>query len=202
MISARPRAEARVESTGLTAAMSRTADVPSPARRLCGASTTSTRELMMSDDYTVPKEVARVTLHPPGIETKVFLSHSARLHAGHETIFDLITSEKPFLPTYPQDGVVLFRKDQLSWIRIHDPLENEESFFETAEYARRLPVHLVFADGGELRGSFVVVAPDESSRVSDIANSAERSWLHFEDDQDHYLVNLSRMRSITPVGDA
>ena len=156
----------------------------------------------MQDDYTIPKEQARVTLHPPGIETQVFLSRSARLHAGHETIFDLVTSEKPFLPTYPQSGVVLFRKDQLSWIQIHDPLEHEESFFETAEYARRLPVHLVFADGSELRGSFVVVAPDASSRVSDIVNAAERSWVHFEDEQGHYLINLARLRSITPVDDA
>ena len=155
----------------------------------------------MRDDYTVPKELARVTLHPPGVETEVFLSRSARLHEGHETIFDLVCSEDPFLPTHPQSGVVLFRKDQLSWIQIHDPLESEESFFETAGYAQRLRVDLVFSDGDELQGSFVVVAPNASSRVSDIANSAERGWVHFEDEHGHYLVNLRRLRSITPVGD-
>ncbi len=72
--------------------------------------------------------------------------------------------------------MVLFRKDQLSWIQIHDLLEHEESFFETTGYARRLPVHLVFTDGEELQGSFVVVAPAAASRVSDIVNSAE-GWL-------------------------
>ena len=155
----------------------------------------------MRGNYTVPKEVARVTLHPPGVETEVFLSHSARLHGGHETIFDLVSSEDPFLPTHPKSGVVLFRKDHLSWIQIHDPLETEETFFETAEYAKRLPVKLVFEDGDELEGSFVVVAPTGSSRVSDIANSAELGWVHFEDEQGHYLVNLLRLRSITPIGD-
>lgn len=152
-------------------------------------------------DYAVPKELARVTLHPPGVETEVFLSRSARLRGGHETIFDLVTSEEPFLATHPQSGVVLFRKDHLSWIQIHDPLESEESFLETEGYAQRLPVDLVFTGGDELSGSFVVVAPAASSRVSDIANSAERGWIHFEDEQSYYLVNLSRLRSITPTGD-
>ena len=87
------------------------------------------------------------------------------------------------------------------WIQIHDPLETEETFFETAEYAKRLAVELVFEDGDELQGSFVVVAPTGWSRVSDIANSAERGWAHFEDERGHYLVNLLRLRSITPIGD-
>lgn len=157
---------------------------------------------MARDNYTVPKNLARVTLHPPGVETEVFLSRAARLHEGHETIFDLVTSEEPFLLTHPQNGgVVLLRKDHLSWIQVHDPLENEESFFETAEYARRLPVSLTFTDGETLHGSFVVVAPNASARVSDVANSAERGWVHFEDEHDYYLVNLLRVRSITPGGD-
>lgn len=149
----------------------------------------------MGERYQVPKDRTRVTLHPPGVETEVFLSRTARLHGGRETISDLLADPAPFLPAHPDSGFSVFRKDCLDWVLVHDPLEAEEAFVETSGIAHRLPARLTFEDGSSLEGSFVFVAPESASRLSDLANS-ERTWIHFEDETGHYLVNLTRATRI------
>lgn len=147
----------------------------------------------MTETFQIPKDPARVRLHPPGLEAEVYLSRDARMHGGHETISDLVGDPDPFLPTRTADGeTVLFRKRNLDWILIHDPLETEESFFEASGYAHRKEVRLSFEDGSELDGAIVFVSPEGSSRVSDLVNH-QRGFLHFEDDHHHYLVNLDRI---------
>lgn len=149
----------------------------------------------MTQTYQIPKDRTRVVLQPPGLETSIFLSRSAAHHEGNETIHDLLEDEAPFLPTHGEDGFAMIRKDLLSWVRIVDPFETDEGFFEEEQVAHRLAVRILFADGSKLVGDLVVVTPESGGRVSDVVNS-NRRWVHFEDERHHYLVQLRRIARI------
>jgi hypothetical protein len=155
--------------------------------------------------YEVPKDMARVILKVPPLESLdglVFLSNCAETHRGQETFFDVLERPKAFIPVKQAAGPsVLVRKEAIHWAQVLEPERVEWVFYEERIGAPVEKIRCRFDDGEELEGSISIVAPEGRRRVSDFLNQ-HQGFLHLEADGAMYLVNLSHVTAVDLVGES
>jgi len=150
--------------------------------------------------YKVPKEKALVLVKipptPPEWKT-VFISSCAETHRGRETVFDLFSASRMFLPLLDErEGIVLVRRSAIRWVRIEEPEKFEWYYYEVRQGAPRSTVRCSFDDGEVLEGSFYAIGPAGEQRVQDVVNR-EEGFVHLEIDGSLFLVNLLQITAVT-----
>lgn len=151
--------------------------------------------------YRVPKRKARVLVKmPPGPPTwnSIFLSSSAALHQGLETVSDLFNVRELFLPLRGEEGgVTVVRRAAIRWVMVEEPKDVEWYYYEAREGVARARVQLLFEDGELLEGTLYALGRAGEQRVLDIVNRREEDFLHLEAEKGLYLINVSHISSIS-----
>ena len=150
--------------------------------------------------YRVPKEKAlilvRIPPAPPEWKT-VFISTCAEAHQGQETISDLISASRSFLPLLGDgDGISLVRRDAVRWIQIQEPERFEWYYYEVRAGAPEATARVTFPDGEVIEGKVFAVGPAGEQRVQDLVNR-EKDFLHLESPAGLFLLNLKHVSTIT-----
>ncbi|HNX48616.1 MAG TPA: hypothetical protein PLS53_02680 [Thermoanaerobaculaceae bacterium] len=148
------------------------------------------------ESYRVQKIQARVVIsvppHPPE-ERVLFLSPYAQTHDGPETVSDLLTDMKRFLPALSvEKGVYLVRTEAIRWLKIGDPEQAEWRFGESFMGVPHARIRCEFSDGEALEGTLNAVAPPGAQRVLDVLN-LQRGFLHLMTSAGLHLVNRGQV---------
>ncbi len=152
------------------------------------------------EQYQVPKEKASVLIEMPPHEPEtrfIFLSSFAQRHHGAETPSDIFDVPQAYIPLFSEGGgVVLARRDAITWVMVAEPRRTEWYYYETRAGVPDTAIHLEFDTGGHIDGRIALLGPAGSQRVLDIVNRQE-GFLHIERDDELLLVNLKRVAAIT-----
>jgi hypothetical protein len=115
----------------------------------------------------------------------VFLSPYSQTGVGRQTVLEVLTGRDPFLPFETRAGQLVFvNQDQIVWA----------AHFLDEDEIKRLPaqarsVTVTLTDGKRLRGTLLVEAPEERSRLSDLVNHLD-AFLTLRDAKREVLINL------------
>lgn len=101
------------------------------------------------------------------LDVHFFLGYQAETHNGPETVWDLLNSDRTFVPTEDilMGEVLLIGKTRIVYVELPEGggVVQGENFDE-------LPVTVELVSGETLRGSFPTDLPPESRRASDYLN--------------------------------
>ena len=113
-----------------------------------------------------------------------FVSPSSAGHAGSELVYDLLNSERSFIPFELQEGeVVLFQKDSIVKVLLE---ENELAKDQPYHKENRARVHLL--SGETIEGKVYLDLPETHFRLSDFLNYSH-AFFYLEVNGQDYLIN-------------
>lgn len=151
-------------------------------------------------EYKVPKKKTSVLVEIPPYPAGrwfIFLSPFAQHHQGAETAYDIFNTDQRFIPLFNETGsLVLVRRDSVAWVQVGDPLATEWVFYGTLMDAPQASVHIQFTDGTSLDGKISLIGPVGGQRAIDVVNR-EEGFIHLQQGDDLFLVNLKCVASIT-----
>jgi hypothetical protein len=126
------------------------------------------------------------------LDVNLFLSYQAESHAGHETILDLLNSQRAFIPAEDvlTNEILLIGKARIVSLTLYERNETEESpgFIE-------LPVILELLNGETMEGSFFTDLPEGRKRLSDYLDFTEQ-FICLHKGQDDLIINKSFILSV------
>ena len=116
----------------------------------------------------------------------IFLSKFSKIGTGRESILDVLSSNKRFLPFETSDGEVSFvNQRHIVWLAsLIDP---EDPPYTIDPSKQNVTVYLL--DGKRLRGDVNVAMPRERNRLSDALNDLD-GFLLLRDEKREVLINL------------
>jgi hypothetical protein len=124
----------------------------------------------------------------------VFLSAAAYNHMGQQTLLDLLNEPGDFFPFRSQaEEFCVTNKKTITHIRFAPP-EQEEGY---QSMGSREEVEIRFVGGEQLSGTVVIEMPEGRNRLFDFINAMKGFFL-LQNEEAHYLVNVSQVRDISP----
>lgn len=124
----------------------------------------------------------------------VFLSARAYSHLGQQTLLDLMKEPGAFFPFRSDSGAFcITNKQTITHIRFA-PVEDANTFQSLGD---REEVDVKFVGGEQLSGTVTIEMPEERSRLFDFVNAMKGFFL-LQNQEAHYLVNVSQVRDISP----
>ena len=126
------------------------------------------------------------------LDVNLFLSYQAESHAGHETILDLLNSQRAFIPAEDvlTNEILLIGKTRIVSVTLYERNEAGENpgFIE-------LPVILELLNGEMVEGSFFTDLPEGRKRLSDYLDLTEQ-FICLQKGEDDLIVNKSFILSV------
>ena len=143
------------------------------------------------------KRPASVIFHDnTRLDGSFFVSKVSLNHPGMESISELLSNPKDFLPFELMDGeVAILRKKNMVLIQ----LQQDEHFTEHLS-PRQIPVRMRLLSGKSMEGSVFSDLPENQSRLSDFLNAAQ-GFFYLKADDLNFFVNAQYvlvMQSLTP----
>lgn len=124
----------------------------------------------------------------------VFLSATAYSHMGKQTLFDLLKEPGEFFPFRSDTGnFCVTNKQTITHLRF-DPPEQEDGYQSLGD---REEVDIRFVGGEQLSGTVTIGMPEGRNRLFDFINAMVGYFL-LQNQEAHYLVNVSQVRDIRP----
>ena len=125
----------------------------------------------------------------------VFLSATAYNHMGQQTLLDLLKEPGDCFPFRSEAGeFCVTNKQTITNIRLVPP-KQEEEFQSLGDHE---DVEIKFVGGEQLGGTVVIEMPEGRNRLFDFINAMEGFFL-LQNEEAHYLVNVSQVRDISPI---
>ncbi len=145
------------------------------------------------DKLRVNLEVAEPGREP--MRGMVSLAPRTSLHAGPETVLDLLNSKQRVIPvTRPDGGTVIFTRLQIAWVRVAADLEPQLVWPESYRVSREESVLVEMEDGSRLAGRIQMELPADLNRTSDFLNGPG-DFYPLVARAGIYLVNKAKMRA-------
>lgn len=124
----------------------------------------------------------------------VFLSAASYNHLGTQTLSDLLNEPGDFFPFRSEAGhFCITNKQTITHIRFEpqesDPGQPSLGYMEDVEVR--------FVGGEQLTGSVSIEMPEGKNRLFDFINALDGFFL-LQNQEAHYLVNVSQLRDISP----
>ena len=124
----------------------------------------------------------------------VFLSAAAYSHKGQQTLLDLLKDPGNFFPFRSEtEKFCVTNKQTITHVRFEPP-EQEEEYQSLGD---REDVEIKFVGGEQLRGTLVIEMPEGRNRLFDFINAMQGFFL-LQNEEAHYMVNVSQVRDISP----
>jgi hypothetical protein len=122
-----------------------------------------------------------------------FVSHQSPKHTGPESVCDILTNERTFIP-FEVDGqnVLLLQKRSVVKLR----LETRE-LDRDVPYLKEIKARIQLVSGEFLEGNVYLDLPKSHSRLSDFLNYSP-DFFYLEVEQCDYLVNANFVRHVEP----
>ncbi len=125
----------------------------------------------------------------------IFLSPFSRRHEGFETVEEYLNGARRFFPMVGDGVPKIVNRDQVRWIRFAgfetDPRPPEMTIIQ------KLTI-LELTDGSRLEGYLIIDRPLEQSRISDVLNDPNETFVRVDDDMATYYVNKTFVRVAIP----
>lgn len=113
-----------------------------------------------------------------------FVSPKSSHHEGPETLYELLTGDRKYLPfDWDGEGVVLLQKGSIATVRLEEKEINKHTPFQ-----KKLRTRISFLSGETLEGKVFSDLPKEYLRLSDYLNS-NNPFFYIQVGDDDYLVN-------------
>jgi hypothetical protein len=124
----------------------------------------------------------------------VFLSATAYSHMGKQTLLDLLKEPGEFFAFRSDTGnFCVTNKQTITHIRF-DPPEQEDDYQSLGDHE---DVDIKFVGGEQLSGTVTIEMPEGRNRLFDFINAMVGYFL-LQNQEAHYLVNVSQVRDISP----
>ena len=124
-----------------------------------------------------------------------FLSPVSAKHAGTESIGELLTGERNFIPFEQEAGsVALISRENIAMVQLQ-----EETADTPVPGLRKVRVSLSLLTNEILEGIISFTLPEHYSRVSDFINSSD-AFFRFDSDGKIFLVRTRFIKMISEVG--
>jgi len=113
-----------------------------------------------------------------------FVSPKSSLHEGPETIYELLTGDRTYLPfDWDGEGVVLLQKGSIATVRLEEKEINKYIPFQ-----KKLRTRISFLSGETLEGNVFSDLPKAYLRLSDYLN-LNSNFFYIQVGDNDYLVN-------------
>jgi len=123
-----------------------------------------------------------------------FVSPQTPNHAGSESISDLLTNERIYIPFELNDGdVVLVQKESIVMILLKESELNKD-----LPYLKSSRVTVLLLSGETLEGEVYLDLPQSRSRLSDFLNYS-KEFFYLEVENQDYLVNSRFVKIVQPA---
>ena len=124
-----------------------------------------------------------------------FVSSTSPTHSGSESIWDMLTSERLYLPFQSDQGDILLI--QIECIVMVLLVGNDE-MNKDLPYTKTISDQVCFLTGETLEGKFYLDLPESRSRLSDFLNENIK-FFYLEAQEKDYLVNSRFVKWVLPV---
>lgn len=122
-----------------------------------------------------------------------FVAPQAPTHAGTESVADLLSNDRLYIPFETTDGrVLLIQKDCIVKILLDEP-----DIDKNLPYLENTQAKVVFLSGESLEGKVYLDLPKSNSRLSDFLNYS-REFFYLEVGKRDYLVNSHFVQYVQP----
>lgn len=145
----------------------------------------------------------------PPVEGTLSLLPTSAIHAGPETLLELLDPGIGFIPfeRSADDAVVLLSRPDIQWVRIGTDVDPGLVRPPAFRFTREERVWVSLRDGEVLDGMIQMELPENINRVSDYLNGPER-FFPLTSRQGTFLVHKAAVREVSlfdpsplPLGD-
>jgi len=113
-----------------------------------------------------------------------FVAPGSSFHEGPETIYELLTGDRNYLPfDWDGEGVVLLQKGSIATVRLE-----EKEINKYIPFHKKLRTRISFLSGETLEGNVFSDLPKAYLRLSDYLNLNDK-FFYIQVGDDDYLVN-------------
>ena len=133
----------------------------------------------------------------PAVEGTLSLSPHSAVHAGPETLLELLDPQAGFLPfeRAADDAVLLLSRPDIQWVMAGPEVDPEIVRPPTFRFTREERVRVCLRDGDQLDGVIQMELPETLNRVSDYLNGTER-FFPLTTRRGTYLIHKAAVREI------
>ena len=124
-----------------------------------------------------------------------FVSPESSISIGEETIYEILTGDRSYLPFEKDDGgVALLQKGSIEMIRLMERELDKDLPFHREIYAR-----IFFLSGEAIEGFVFSDLPKSYLRLSDYVNLS-KEFFYIQVGADDYLINSRWVKLLEPGG--
>ena len=122
-----------------------------------------------------------------------FVSTVAQTHPGSESVFEMLSEQRTFLPFEGDSGkLILVHKTNIVMVQTWEGPQEVPGSFD-----KEVPVTIGFVSGKDMRGRVFFSLPDGRSRMSDFFNTP-REFFYFETDVGNFFVQSKFIKLVIP----
>ena len=148
--------------------------------------------------YQVPMIEVAVVVALEGVDPEehfLYLAPYSERREGPETLADYLNGRRRFFPMVVGGVPKMLNRDQILWVRY----EKLPAIVDLdATMVEKLTI-IELVDGSRIEGMVQIGdRPREYSRISDVLNDANESFVRIDAEEDTYFVNKSFIRVVIP----